>query len=107
MSDADRSRAEPREVTRRFVLGCGVAALAAGRAAAARPPELAKALETLEPYFTPQADFRDVSRGTPLPHSLPEAKKKEVGLTRETWRLEVASDPESPATLGNQLLKKD
>ena len=95
------------EVTRRFVLGCGVAALAAGRAAAARPAELAKVLETLEPYFTPQAEFRDVSRGTPLPHSLPDAKREEVGLTRETWRLEVVSDPESPATLGRQFLRKD
>lgn len=63
MSDADQSR----EVTRRFVLACGVAALTAGRAAAARPPELVKAIETLGPYFTPQANFQDVSRGTPLP----------------------------------------
>lgn len=37
MSDADRVPAEHRDVTRRFVLGCGVAALTA---AADRPPNV-------------------------------------------------------------------
>ena len=60
-----------------------------------------------EPYFTPPEDFRDVSRGKPLPHSLVEDKKREVGLTRDTWKLEVFSDPEHPATLGKQLTKAD
>lgn len=53
-----------------------------------------------EPYFTPGEDFRDVSRGTPIPHSLPEEKKRAVGLTRETWRLEVLPDPDHPAKIG-------
>ena len=60
-----------------------------------------------EPYFTPPEDFRDVSRGKPLPHSLPDDKKREAGLTRETWKLEVISDPDFPATLGKQLSKQD
>ena len=60
-----------------------------------------------EPYFTPPEDFRDVSRGKPLPHSLAEDKKREVGLTRDTWKLEVISDPDYPATLGKQLTKAD
>ena len=111
MSDAERFLAEHREVTRRFFLGCGVAGAAAtltpARAAADRPAELAKVIDSLEPYFTAPDDFRDVSRGNPLPHSLPDARKKEVGLTRETWRLEVGSDPEHPATLGKQLTKAD
>jgi DMSO/TMAO reductase YedYZ molybdopterin-dependent catalytic subunit len=68
---------------------------------------LAELIATLEPYFTPQEDFRDVSRGKPLPHSLPEDKKTEVGLTRETWKLEVISDPDNPAKLGRQLTKAD
>ena len=100
MSDSERFLAEHGDVTRRWFLRCGVAgaaaALSAGRAAADRPPELAGVLEKLEPYFTPQDEFRDVSRGKPLPHSLPEEKKREVGLTRETWKLEVISDPEQP-----------
>jgi DMSO/TMAO reductase YedYZ molybdopterin-dependent catalytic subunit len=100
-------------LTRRYFLRLGVAGTAAvgfGSLAAfgAEPiaPELAKALDALEPYFTPQEKFRDVSRGKPLPHSLPEEKKREVGLTRETWKLEVLSDPDHPASLRNPLTKK-
>jgi len=70
-------------------------------------PELAKAIANLDPYFTSQDKFRDVSRGKPLPHSLPEDKKREVGLTRETWKLELISDPDHPASLRRQLTKKD
>ena len=60
-----------------------------------------------EPYFTPADDFRDVSRGKPVPHSLPEEKRREVGLTRDTWRLEVLADPDHPAKLGDELTKAD
>jgi DMSO/TMAO reductase YedYZ molybdopterin-dependent catalytic subunit len=38
---------------------------------------------------------------------LPAEKKREVGLTRETWKLEVVSDPENPSTLGQPLTTKD
>src|SRR5919198_411490 len=69
------------------------------------PPELPPALEKLEPSFPPPDEFRDVSRGKPIPHTLPEAKRREVGLTRDTWRLEVVSDPEHPATLGQQFTR--
>ncbi len=100
------------ELTRRYFLrgGAGLAAAAwCGEAASAEPlpRELEPALRDLEPYFTPPDDFRDVSRGRPIPHTLPEEKKSEVGLTRETWRLEVVADPEHPATLGRQLTKAD
>jgi DMSO/TMAO reductase YedYZ molybdopterin-dependent catalytic subunit len=101
-------------LTRRYFLRLGLAGTAAlgfGPRAAlgADPiaPELAKALEDLEPYFTSQQKFRDVSRGKPLPHSLPDEKKREVGLTRETWKLEVVSDPDHPASLRNPLTKKN
>jgi DMSO/TMAO reductase YedYZ molybdopterin-dependent catalytic subunit len=70
-------------------------------------PELGKALETLEPYFTPQPDFRDVSRGKPLPHSLPEEQKRKVGLRRETWKLEVIADPDNPAALRHPFTQKE
>jgi len=110
--------AEHRELTRRWFLRLSTASAAAtGLLAAARPagaedsvltrPELADALANLEPFFTPPPRFRDVSRGKPLPHSLPDGKKREVGLTRETWRLEVISDPENPAKLGRELTKAD
>ena len=78
-----------------------------GRGAIAEPPELVKVIESLEPYFTPQEKFRDVSRGKPLPHSLSDEKKRAVGLTRETWKLEVVSDPDNPAKIRNPLTKKD
>ena len=72
-----------------------------------KPQKPEKAGAKREPYFTPPEDFRDVSRGKPLPHSLSEDKKREVGLTRDTWKLEVISDSDYPATLGKQLTKAD
>jgi DMSO/TMAO reductase YedYZ molybdopterin-dependent catalytic subunit len=110
--------AEHGELTRRWFLRLGAAGAAAagffppaGRAEPAESflgrPELAAALANLESFFTPPAKFRDVSRGKPLPHSLPDEKKREVGLARETWKLEVVSDPENPAKLGRELTKAD
>ncbi len=113
MTQLQQFLGEHRRLSRRYFLRLGVAGttVAAGWPLAARgddrPPELAKAIESLEPYFTPQKDFRDVSRGKPLPHSLPDEKKREVGLTRETWTLEVVTDPDNPARLGRQLTKAD
>src|SRR3954467_6654242 len=79
------------------------------KAAGSEPltPALAEVVTKLDPYFTPQEKFRDVSRGKPLPHSLSEEKKRTVGLTRETWKLEVSSDPEKPAKLRRSFTSKD
>src|SRR5437763_9204996 len=97
MNDRDEARGQVR-VSRR-VLFPAAAALAAGmwmpeaEADARRPEplpaELARAAEGIEPYLFAQERFGDVSRGNPVPHSLPEEKKREVGLTRETWKMEV------------------
>jgi len=113
MTDAERFLLEHQELTRRHFLRLG--AVGAGAlavwplAACADPlaPELAKALETLEPYFTPQQDFRDVSRGKPLPHSLSEEQKQKVGLRRETWKLEVIPDLDNPATIRHPFTQKE
>src|SRR5438045_71760 len=99
-------------MTRRSFLESGIAgAMALGLGArswgADVEPELAKAIEALEPYFTPPEKFRDVSRGKPLPHTLSDEKKRAVGLTRETWKLEVISDPDKPAKIRSPLTKKD
>ena len=69
-------------VTRRHFLGAGVAlsTLSAAGAEPTLPSELASVIAKLEPYFTLPKDFQDVSRGKPLPHSLPDDKKKEVGI---------------------------
>ncbi len=106
------------QLTRRFFLQASVLGMAATQAIAggeedgkdsASPakhikPDKAGAFR--DPYFTFREDFRDVSRGNPLPHSLAEEKKRGVGLTRETWRLEVISDPDNPAKLGRELTKQ-
>src|SRR3989442_13159213 len=113
MKNAERFLLEHQELTRRYFIRMGVVSAAAlgfcPLAAGADPPapELAKAIETLEPYFTSQEKFRDVSRGEPMPHSLSEEKKRKVGLTRETWKLEVISDPDHPATIRRPLTNKD
>jgi DMSO/TMAO reductase YedYZ molybdopterin-dependent catalytic subunit len=105
MKNAERFLFEHHQLTRRYFLRLGATGVAAlgfwprSASADSMAPELAKALETLEPYFTAQEKFRDVSRGKPLPHSLPDEKKRKVGLTRETWKLEVVSDPDNPATI--------
>ena len=66
-----------------------------------------KAQARFETYLTPPEKFGDVSRGKPIPHSLPDARKRDVGLTRETWRLELISDPEHPVKLRNSMTRGD
>jgi DMSO/TMAO reductase YedYZ molybdopterin-dependent catalytic subunit len=115
MNDLDRFLAEHDRLTRRYFIKLGSLATAAAGVAGAglwpqtargdTAPELAAAIAKLESYLTPPDKFRDVSRGKPIPHRLPDAKKSEVGLTRETWRLEVIADPERPPKLRKQLTK--
>ncbi len=113
MNTVEHFLRQHQQITRRYFLrlgaACAAAAGAGPLAADTDPlaPELAEVLQTLEPYFTPQEKFRDVSRGKPLPHSLSEEKKRQSGLTRGTWKLEVVSDPDQPAKIRNQLTKKD
>jgi DMSO/TMAO reductase YedYZ molybdopterin-dependent catalytic subunit len=98
-------------LTRRYFLRCGTAGLAALGSLQVlaensnRNPQLQEALDDLETWLTRQDDFQDVSRGNPKPHSLPIEKRKQVGLTRDTWKLEVLSDPDNPARLRNPLTK--
>jgi len=112
MNEFDRFLSEHQDVTRRFFVRAGAAgaALAGGALAShgAEPAsELAVSLAKLESYFTAPEDFRDVSRGNPIPHSLPDEKKAEVGLTRETWKLEIVGDPEYQPDIRNPLTKEN
>jgi hypothetical protein len=90
-------------VSRRWLLRAGALGAAALGTwtldAAERTPELEAAIADLETYMTLQDDFQDVSRGKPKPHSLPDETKRKVGLTRDTWKLNVTSDPDHPARL--------
>jgi DMSO/TMAO reductase YedYZ molybdopterin-dependent catalytic subunit len=99
-------------LTRRYFLRCGTAGFAALGSlplfadSRTRDPQLQKAVDDLETWLTRPDDFQDVSRGNPKPYSLPIEKKKEVGLTRDTWKLEVVSDPKNPARLRKPLTQE-
>ncbi len=100
-------------LARRYFLKLGASGLAAlaswpGLSAAAdRDKSLEDAIAKLEPFFTPPDKFRDVSRGKPLPHSLPEEKMRQVGMTRDSWKLEVIADGANPPKLRQPLSKAD
>jgi DMSO/TMAO reductase YedYZ molybdopterin-dependent catalytic subunit len=100
-------------LSRRYFLGLGVAGAAALKTLplqaedSADSPALQAAIRKLEPWLTPLGDFRDVSRGKPVPHSLSDEKKAEVGMTRDTWKLEVLKDPDKPARVRNEFKKSD
>lgn len=98
-------------VTRRYFLQCaamGTAACASG-VAVGKPRSgeqaLTKAVADWE-YLTKDADFGNVERGNPLPYTLPEPKLREIGMTRETWRLEVLPDISTGAKIDNPLSKE-
>ncbi|MBV9582485.1 MAG: molybdopterin-dependent oxidoreductase [Chloroflexi bacterium] len=50
-------------------------------------------------YLTPQGEWGDVERGNPLPYTLPPEIRRQVGLERDTWRLEIVADPETDAEI--------
>src|ERR1700733_8456896 len=103
---------EHQTLTRRFFLGAGLSSLAAlgqprlVRAASPRSKKQPEREARFASYLTPPDGFEDVSRGKPIPHTLPEDRKRAVGLTRESWRLEVLSDPEHPVRLRTPLPKR-
>jgi DMSO/TMAO reductase YedYZ molybdopterin-dependent catalytic subunit len=107
-SPTERFLAEHAELSRRYFLGigaAGAAALASRSLAAAetRDPVLQRAIDQLETWLTAPDDFQDVSRGNPKPHSLSDDARREAGLTRETWKLEVVGDPDNPPRLRSQM----
>jgi DMSO/TMAO reductase YedYZ molybdopterin-dependent catalytic subunit len=115
---------EHRLLSRRYFLKVGGAGLVASgfagatnlRSSLAQQPaeapakrvavELGEAVKTGQPLITSQDRFFDVSRGSPIPHTLPEDGKRAVGMTRDTWKLEVISDPENPVKLRRSFSKE-
>ncbi len=112
-SPSSQFLAEHVHLTRRFFLSLGAAGTAALAAnpliaeSSPRDPKLQAAVDTLETWLTVPEKFRDVSRGKPVPHTLPEETRQQVGLTRESWKLEVISDAEQPARLRKTFTKVD
>ena len=113
MRDVERFLMEHQELTRRYFVKIGVSGfLAAGlwaRADAADSESTKRAakLAKFATYLTPPDQFDDVSRGKPIPHTLADDKKIAAGLTRDTWRLEIISDPEHPVKLQKSMTKSD
>lgn len=113
--EAERFAREHLTVTRRFFLQLGAAGAgaltffpepASGDVSSdALPDALHEAVATLQ-YLTPPNQFQIVSRGNPRPDQLSAEKRREVGLDRETWTLEVVADPESDARLDNPLTRE-
>lgn len=111
MADPKELLREHLELTRRYFLVSGTAGLAALGASSlwAAAPEtqtaLADAIAQLD-YLTPLEKFRMFGRGSPPPHTLSPEKRREVGLERETWQLEVVPDPESDCKVEHPLSKQ-
>ncbi len=112
MRDLDSLWMEHQGLTRRYLLRMGALgamglALPSGRAVFAddKPDPLAEAIRKLE-YFTQPEAFGTVERGTPIPYTHPVEKLREVGMTRETWKLEVIPDPDAPAKMDAPLSKE-
>ena len=129
MRDFDRFLFEHRSLTRRYFLKMGVGASAMASLSSvlvhgepsetttppalpadadriSRPAALGDGVKKSPTLITSQDQFFDVSRGNPIPHTLTDQKKQEVGLTRETWKLEVISDPEHPVPMRKPFTKE-
>ncbi len=109
---ADSFNADHVRVMRRFFLKRGAIGLAAWQllpwsvlGADVSDAALDDAIRKLS-YLTQQDAFGTVERGTPLPYTHPEEKLRAVGMTRDTWKLDVVSDPAAPAKLGAPLSKE-
>jgi len=82
-------------LTRRYLLRVAAAGLAA---TSARPSQaqlhidLPAQIQARLEYLTRDAEFGTVERGDPLPYTLPDARLREIGMTRDTWKLEVEPD---------------
>ena len=112
MKDIEQLAKQHNDLTRRYFLKLGAAGIAgmsisrlrAGESDAESDALLAEAISKLE-YLTREENFINYGRGDPPPHTLPPEKLREVGLTPETWQLEVLPDPESDAEVERPLSK--
>jgi len=110
MDRFDRFLEEHRDVTRRYFLqvgGAGMAGLICSPLWAhdiGSDRLLAEAIAKLE-YLTPEAKFESLARGNPTPDMLTPQQRREAGLDRDTWQLEVIADPASDVQIENPLSK--
>lgn len=83
-------------IDRRQILRLGAAGLIAGtlpdgRADAGGQPPESPTRTPARPFLTPAKNFRDVSRGDPIPHTLTGDALVKARLTPATWRLEIVA----------------
>jgi hypothetical protein len=93
-------------LTRRYFLwlaGVGAAAYASLPGDAQLRVDVPARANTSLEYLTRPADFGTVERGDPLPYTLPEAKLRQIGMTRDTWKLEVVPDAATGSKADNPL----
>lgn len=111
MDNFDGFLEEHRDVTRRYFLQLGAAGTAGLMCSplwaydAESDRLLAEAIAKLE-YLTPEARFEGGGRGNPPPDKLTPQQRREVGLDRDTWQLEVIADPTSDVKIENPLSKQ-
>ena len=55
----------------------------------------------------PSGKFYNVERGEPPPYQLPLEKRLEIGMERETWKLEIIADPESNSKIEHPMHKAE
>ncbi|RBP43829.1 DMSO/TMAO reductase YedYZ molybdopterin-dependent catalytic subunit [Roseimicrobium gellanilyticum] len=88
--------------------GATIKAQVAGVPPAPGSQPAATAAAHRHPLLTPAAQFEDVSRGNPKPHTLTGDALVQARLTADTWRMEIVVDPytselvKEPASLGKQ-----
>lgn len=69
---------------------------------ALKNPAMAKAIAELE-YLTPADKFIVQRRGNPVLTEIPSENLASIGLTKETWKLEIITDPASNSEIGNTI----
>jgi hypothetical protein len=95
-------------LTRRYFLQCAAAGIAGSLpvlSGAQLNVDFPRPNPKLE-YLTRDENFGTVERGNPLPYKQPEAKLREIGMTRDTWKLEVVPDLATGAKVEAPLTKE-
>lgn len=67
------------------------------------PPPAPADAPPSRPFLTPPGEFRDVSRGNPIPHQLNAERLEKARLTAPSWRLEIVGEDNAQITRPRRL----
>ena len=106
MSKTNHSR---RDFLRKAAAATAFAAVpvAGGAPARAEAPKQEPIHESIGCPITRSGDFGNVERGNPVPYKQPIEKLREIGMVRETWKLEIIADPKSNSKITHPMLIAD